>query len=62
MELAPGQKTAVKLLTSIPGVGKTIAITIVAEIGDVERFHSPKALCNLTGLTPRVSNSGTVIR
>lgn len=62
MELAPGQKAAVKLLTSIPGVGKTIATTIVAEIGGVERFHSPKSLCNWAGLTPRVRNSGTVIR
>ncbi|TET96552.1 MAG: IS110 family transposase [Anaerolineales bacterium] len=62
MELAPGQKAAVKLLTSIPGVGKTIATIIVAEIGGVERFHSPKALCNWAGLTPRVRNSGTVIR
>lgn len=62
LELAPEQKTAVRLLTSIPGVGKTIAITIVAEIGDIERFHSPKALCNWAGLTPRVRNSGTVMR
>jgi transposase len=62
LELAPEQKTAVRLLTSIPGVGKTIAITIVAEIGDVKRFHSPKALCNWAGLTPRVRNSGTVMR
>ena len=62
MELAPGQKATVKLLTSIPGVGKTIATIIVAEIGGVERFHSPKSLCNWAGLTPRVRNSGTVIR
>jgi len=62
LELAPGQEAAVKLLTSVPGVGKTIATTIVAEIGDVERFHSPKALCNCAGLTPRVRNSGTVMR
>jgi transposase len=62
LELAPGQKAAVKLLTGVPGVGKTIATTIVAEIGDVERFHSPKALCNWAGLTPRVRNSGAVMR
>jgi len=62
MELAPGQKATVKLLTSIPGVGKTIATIIVVEIGGVERFHSPKSLCNWAGLTPRVRNSGTVIR
>lgn len=62
LELEPGQEAAVKLLTSIPGVGKTIARTIVVEIGDISRFHSPKALCNWDGLTPRVRNSGTVVR
>jgi transposase len=62
LELAPGQEAAVKLLPSIPGVGRIIATTIVAEIGDIGRFHSPKALCNWAGLTPRVRKSGNITR
>jgi transposase len=42
----PEQKAAVKLLKTIPGVGQIIATTMIAEIGDIQHFHSPKALCN----------------
>ena len=56
------QKEAVKLLKTIPGVGMIIATTIVAEIGNVQRFHSPKALCNWAGLTPRIRSSGGFTR
>jgi hypothetical protein len=31
---------------------------IAAEIGEIERFSSPKKLCGYTGLCPRVSQSG----
>lgn len=60
IELTPEQKQAVCLLTTMPGVGKTIAHTIVAEIGEIQRFHSPKALCNWAGLTPRVRQSAAI--
>jgi transposase len=33
-----------------------------AEIDDISRFNSPKALCNWAGLTPRVHKSDTVVR
>jgi transposase len=56
------QKDAVKLLKTIPGVGKILATTIVAEIGDIQRFHSPKSLCNWAGLTPRIHSSGGFTR
>ena len=56
------QKEVVKLLKTIPGVGMIIATTIVAEIGDIQRFHSPKALCNWAGLTPRIRSSGGITR
>lgn len=36
----------------IPGVGRTLAATIVAEAGDIRRFHSAKAFGCATGLTP----------
>ncbi|MFT5152607.1 MAG: transposase [Planctomycetota bacterium] len=36
----------------IPGVGQALAATIIAEAGDVTRFHSAKAFGCATGLTP----------
>ena len=58
----PEHKDAVKLLKTIPGVGQIIATTMIAEIGDIQRFHSPKALCNWTGLTPRIRSSAGITR
>jgi transposase len=60
--LTSEQMEAVKLLKTMPGVGKIIAITIVAEVGDIQRFHSPKSLCNWAGLTPRIHSSGGITR
>lgn len=48
----------VPLLKTIPGVGDILAYTIAAEIGDINRFDSPKKLVGYTGLTPRVHQSG----
>jgi transposase len=60
--LTEEQKQKVKLLTSMPGVHKVTAMTILAEVGDISRFHSPKSLCNWAGLTPRVRKSDAVVR
>lgn len=46
------------LLVSLPGVGPTIATTLITEIGDVARFPSGKALVAYAGLDPRVKQSG----
>jgi transposase len=35
-----------------------LAYTIAAEIGEIERFATPKKLCGYTGLCPRVYQSG----
>lgn len=40
-------------IQSIYGVGEVFAAVFVAEIGDVTRFPSPKALCSWAGLTPK---------
>lgn len=48
----------IALLRSIPGVGVIYAMTIYAEIGDIERFTSRKAFASYTGLVPSVRNSG----
>jgi transposase len=62
LELSPEQRATIKLLKTVPGIGNVIALVLVAEIGDVHRFSSAKALCNWAGLTPRVRNSGAVVR
>jgi transposase len=49
------------LLQSLPGVGPTVAVTILAEIGSIERFPGPKQLVAFTGLDPRVKQSGALL-
>lgn len=51
-----------KLLLSIPGVGKSIVVTLINEIDDIKRFNSPKALVAYAGLDPRVKQSGTSLK
>ena len=46
------------LLTSIPGISYFSALLIVAEIGDISRFSSPKKLASFAGLVPSVHSSG----
>lgn len=47
-----------QLLKTIPGVGDVFAATLMAEIGDVSRFKSPRQLQAYAGLVPWVRNSG----
>ena len=56
------QNHIVNIMKSMPGVGRLIALILLAEIGDISRFHSPKALCSWAGLTPRVHNSDAVVQ
>jgi transposase len=51
-------KSQVKLLESIPGIGKVIATTLLAEIGDINQFKSGKSLVAFAGLDPKVKQSG----
>jgi hypothetical protein len=46
-----------KLLVTIPGVDVTVAIALLAAIGDVRRFDTPGQLAAYFGLVPRVSQS-----
>ena len=48
----------VPLLMTAPGIGWVLAYTIAAEIGDINRFASPKKLRGYSGLCPRVEQSG----
>jgi hypothetical protein len=42
---------------TIPGVGVTVALGLLAAIGDIRRFPSPGQLASYFGLVPRVSQS-----
>jgi transposase len=46
-----------QLLMTIPGVGVTVAVGLLAAIGDIRRFPSPGQLDSYFGLVPRVSQS-----
>ena len=56
------QNHIVNILKSMPGVGKLIALILLAEIGDISRFRSSKALCSWAGLTPKVHSSDAVVQ
>lgn len=45
-------------LISIPGIGPVLAATILAEIGDIDRFPRPEALVAYAGIDPSVFESG----
>jgi transposase len=48
----------ISLLLSIPGVGYITAITILAEIGGIDKFIKPKQLVAYFGVDPAVNESG----
>lgn len=47
-----------KLLESIPGIGKTLSVDIAAEIETLGKFKDADALIAFAGLDPRVKQSG----
>jgi transposase len=48
----------VRRLMSIPGVDATVALSIVAAVGEFTRFRAPDKLVAYLGLNPRVRQSG----
>lgn len=51
-----------ELLQTIPGVGFILALVILVEIGDINRFPSAPQLASYAGATPRVHASGDKTR
>ncbi len=47
----------VPVLCQIRGVGRYIAMLIIAEVGDIDRFANARRLCSWAGLTPTVRSS-----
>jgi transposase len=50
------------LLTTIDGVGFYTAMTVVAELGDVNRFPDSDSVVSYTGLAPWIRQSGSTRR
>jgi len=51
----------VALLTSIPGVGRLTAMTVLAEMGDLRRFDRSRQASAFAGVSPRQHSSGTSV-
>lgn len=49
-----------ELLQTIPGVGKILALTILYESGDIDRFQSAKHFCSYARVIPGVAQSSGV--
>jgi hypothetical protein len=49
----------VKLLMTLPGVSQNVAQSVVAAVGDVNRFESPEKLAAYLGLVPSTRQSAT---
>jgi transposase len=47
----------VEVLCQIRGIGRYIAMLVIAEVGDISRFPSARHLCAWAGLTPTVRSS-----
>jgi transposase len=45
-------------LMTVPGIDVTVAISILAAVGDFARFENPDRLVSYLGLNPRVRQSG----
>lgn len=57
-DMPPALQSNIKLLTSIPGIGYSSAITIIAEIGSLDKFITSKQLVAFFGVDPAVNESG----
>ncbi|AZT90002.1 IS110 family transposase [Caldicellulosiruptor changbaiensis] len=57
----PSISENINLLQSIPGIGFLSAATILAEIGDFEKFSKPNKLVAFFGIDPSVNQSGQFV-
>jgi transposase len=57
IEARAKQDAHVEVLCQIRGVGRYIAMLVIAEVGDISRFPSARHLCAWAGLTPTVRSS-----
>jgi transposase len=55
-------RPVVEALMALRGVGLVTAMTVLAELGDLTRFDSPRQLMDFLGLTPSEHSSGNTRR
>ena len=58
IEERAGSLTETQLFMTIPGVSYYTALTIYAELGDIERFDGDKEVVSYVGLNPVIRESG----
>ncbi len=61
LEEKHGDNTTIRHLMSITGIGFKLALIIYSEIGDIDRFQSPKQLVAFAGLDSKVRKSGSSV-
>src|SRR5262249_52782669 len=59
IERLMGENFHYKILKSVPGIGPLIAMTILAEAGDLRRFQHEKQFLKYCGLNLSTEQSGT---
>ena len=52
----------VEAVQAMRGVAFIVAVTVVAEVGDFQRFYNPRQLTAYLGLTPSENSSGATVR
>jgi transposase len=57
-QASPETKAVIEALQALRGVAQTVAVSIVAEVGSLSRFPSPRELMGYSGLVPREHSSG----
>ena len=58
----PGINQQLQNLQTIPGIGKTTAVAVIAESPDISTFKDARAYAAYAGLVPKHQNSGSSIR
>jgi len=53
------KKPEYKLLTTIPGIWKILAMTIMYEVGEISRFENAKHFSSYTRVVPGIAQSGS---
>jgi transposase len=58
----PRMRAVIAALQALRGVAEIAAVTIVAELGEISRFRTPRQLMAYSGLVPSEDSSGTTRR
>jgi transposase len=57
LEKMAAEDARARWLQTVPGIGAYSAMVVLAEVGEIERFGSKRALASYAGLTPSVRES-----